>query len=398
MMPMVRRICAVAAVTMTLMLAASPSMALSSTPSSSSPASSTGKQRTTATSTRQPQDVDDVHFLNPSVGWASEDNSARLLMTTDGGAHWRDVSPPMLRQTGFVLARGLAGGAFLSPADFWVSVFDLGPDKSLPAFVFHTTDGGVRWARAGSFPASDDQTWLRFGDDRQGWAVVGHGQLMGIEAVTVYETTSSGRRWSVISRSSTPSAAGTPGGPSLYCDKSGLSLSGTEASPILWLTGASGGPPCVARSTDGGRRWTDVGLPNPSQTDGGEAWPPVFSSRSNGALAVWYGTAHGAVTAVYSTTSGGATWVEHRLPSAKPGPMDVVSSTTWFAASGKTLYRTTNGGARWSRVSASVNFGNYQSPNTLDFVNTVDGWAVVDGQVWHTTDGGHVWSSKGLPI
>jgi photosystem II stability/assembly factor-like uncharacterized protein len=104
MMRAVRKLGAIAAVAMTLILAASPSMASSSTPSSSPPASPTGKQATSATNTRQPQDVDDVYLLNPSVGWASEDNSARLLMTTDGGAHWRDVSPPMLRQTGFVLA------------------------------------------------------------------------------------------------------------------------------------------------------------------------------------------------------------------------------------------------------------------------------------------------------
>jgi photosystem II stability/assembly factor-like uncharacterized protein len=77
--------------------------------------------------------------------------------------------------------------------------------------------------------------------------------------------------------------------------------------------------------------------------------------------------------------------------------VDVVASTTWFAVTGTTIYRTTNGGASWSSVPASVNFGNYQSSNTLDFVNAADGWAVVGGQVWHTTDGGHMWSSKVLP-
>jgi photosystem II stability/assembly factor-like uncharacterized protein len=76
---------------------------------------------------------------------------------------------------------------------------------------------------------------------------------------------------------------------------------------------------------------------------------------------------------------------------------DVVSSTTWFAASGKTLYRTTNGGASWSSTPASVNFGNSQSSSTLDFVNTADGWAVVGGALWHTTDGGRAWVPQALP-
>ena len=151
MMPIVCKLGTVATVPMTLMVAASPSVASSSTPSSSPPASSTGKQTTTATKTRQPQDVDSVYFLTPRVGWASEDNSARLLMTTDGGASWRNVSPPMLRRAGFALASGLTGAAFLSPADFFVSVYDSGADEFLPVFRLHTTDSGRKWTEVGSF-------------------------------------------------------------------------------------------------------------------------------------------------------------------------------------------------------------------------------------------------------
>lgn len=100
------------------------------------------------------------------------------------------------------------------------------------------------------------------------------------------------------------------------------------------------------------------------------------------------------MTAVYSTTNGGKTWVEHRTPSGKPVLADVVSSTTWFAALGKTIYHTTNGGLSWSRIAASVNFGSYSGRGTLDFVNTEDGWTLLGDQVWHTTDGGHMWASE----
>jgi photosystem II stability/assembly factor-like uncharacterized protein len=75
----------------------------------------------------------------------------------------------------------------------------------------------------------------------------------------------------------------------------------------------------------------------------------------------------------------------------------VVSATTWFAAIGRTLYRTTDGGTSWSTIHASRNLGYDQSSNTLDFVSTGDGWAVLNGHVWHTTDGGHVWASEALP-
>jgi photosystem II stability/assembly factor-like uncharacterized protein len=100
---------------------------------------------------------------------------------------------------------------------------------------------------------------------------------------------------------------------------------------------------------------------------------------------------------VYSTTNGGRTWVEHRSPAANPALVAVVSATTWFAAINRTLYRTTDDGTGWSTVRASINFGGVQASNTLDFVNSVDGWAVRAGALWHTTDGGHIWVQEVLP-
>ncbi len=101
--------------------------------------------------------------------------------------------------------------------------------------------------------------------------------------------------------------------------------------------------------------------------------------------------------AIYSTTNAGKTWAEHRSPVAAPALVAVVSATTWFAAIDRTVYRTTDGGTSWSTVRGSLNFGGTQASNTLDFVNTVDGWAVRAGTLWHTTDGGHMWSSEVLP-
>ena len=373
-----RRLGLVAAVAMTLMLAASPSVA-SSTPH-------------TLTTAAQAQDVDGVYFLNSKVGWASVGNSARLLMTTDGGAHWRDVSPPMLRRKGFGLASGLAGADFLSPNDFFVSV------TSVPVFVSHTTDGGRKWTEVGSFPNGVGEAWVSFVNDRHGWVAIGNGAAGGSSSVTIYATMSGGAHWAVVSRSmSLGGKPGTPDNPG-GCHDTGLTWSGSLRAPVLWLTGGGNVAPCVLESTDGGRRWGSDHSLDPSAGWGGTAWSPVFSSGSDGTLAVWYGTAHRAVTAAYSTTNGGVTWVEHRPPSGKqPELVDVVSSTTWFAATGTTVYLTANGGASWSSAHASVNFGGSQSSKTLDFVNIVDGWAVLNGHVWHTTDGGRLWASEVLP-
>ncbi len=376
---------------LTLMLASSPSVASSST-SSTSAGRSTGKQATTAMDTRQAQDVDDVYFLTPNVGWASEDNPTRLLMTTDGGAHWRDVSPPMLQRKGFGLASALTGADFLSSSDFFVSVWHWGP-----VYLLHTTDGGRKWTEVWSFPNGVGEAWVSFLDNRLGWVAIGNGAAGGTSSVTIYATTDAGAHWAVVARS--PSLSGKPGTPDNPggCHDTGLTWSGSLRAPVLWLTGEGNVAPCVLESTDGGKRWGRAEVLDPSAGWGGTAWPPVFSSQSDGALAVWYGTPHEVVTAVYSTTNGGRTWAEHQAPSPKPGLVDVVSPTFWFAATGTTIYRTADAGTSCSSARVSLNFSNYQSSPTLDFVNAVDGWAVLGGALWHTTDEGRMWVHEGLP-
>ena len=234
---------------MTLMLASSPSVASSST-SSTSAGRSTGKQATTATNTRQAQDVDDVYFLTPKVGWASEDNPTRLLMTTDGGAHWRDVSPPMLQRKGFGLASALTGADFLSPTDFFVSLWHWGP-----VYLLHTTDGGRKWTEVGSFPNGVGEAWVSFLDNRQGWVAIGNGAAGGTSSVTIYATTDAGAHWAVVARS--PSLSGKPGTPDNPggCHDTGLTWSGSLRAPVLWLMGEGNVAPCVLESTDGGKRW-----------------------------------------------------------------------------------------------------------------------------------------------
>jgi photosystem II stability/assembly factor-like uncharacterized protein len=370
-------------VAMTMMLAASLSVA-SSTPR-------------TLTTAAQAQDVGAVYFLTPRVGWASVGNSARLLMTTDAGAHWRDVSPPMLKKKVVALANGVAGADFLSPSDFFVSVYESGSAEYVPVFLLHTTDSGRKWTEVGSFPRGAGTAWASFQNDRQGWVAVGNGAAGGAFTVTIYETTNGGAHWVMVSRSM--SLGGTPGTPDdpSGCGDTGLVAQGTMRAPVLWLTGYRAIAPCVMESTDGGRRWGQARLPGTSAATGGEAWPPVFSSESKGALAAWYGTDHGGVMAIYSTTNAGKTWAEHGSPAAAPALVAVVSATTWFAAIDRTVYRTTDGGTSWSTVRGSLNFGGTQASNTLDFVNTVDGWAVRAGTLWHTTDGGHMWASEVLP-
>ena len=360
----------------------------------------TTTQTTIATTILPRQDVDGVKFLNSRVGWATTQNHSRLFMTSDGGLHWRAISPPMLARKGMSLASGLSGASFISASDFYVSVYDASAAKLEPVLLFHTTDAGTHWTQAGSFPNFVDGTWVNFLNKRRGWVAVDNGEAGGSGSVTIYETTNGGRNWQMVSRSrSLTGAPGTPGNPGM-ADVTGLSVEGSSRSPILWLSGATTLTPYWVCSTDGGRRWTGCGggWVDPCKGSGGGAWPPVFSSRLSGALVASYGTPHTSVTAFFSTSDGGNTWVEHLPPAPTIGPMDVVSSTTWFAVVGKALYLTTNGGTTWSRVPNEKDLHGYSGTGSLDFVNTLDGWTILgSGRLWHTSDGGRAWKLELLP-
>ena len=161
-----------------------------------------------------PQDVDAVHFINSKVGWASEDNYTRLLMTTDGGTRWRVLSLPESLRKRLALTTGLVGATFLSPSDFWATADRLRRTSTFPdVFLFHTTDGGRNWVQAGSFP-NDEEAWVSFLNDQRGWVAVDNGEAGGSGSVSIYETTNGGRHWSLVSRSrSLTGAPGTPGNP-----------------------------------------------------------------------------------------------------------------------------------------------------------------------------------------
>jgi len=357
--------------------------------------STTSTIRATTHASTAVSDVDAVHFLSPSVGWFSADNQSRLLMTTDGGRHWVNISPPLLRLQGRTLAGGLSGGFFLSKSDFWVSVFNLGPDKVLPVEVLHTTNGGRSWTDSGSFPRDYGGAWLHFVSRSRGWLMVSHGAAADQEPVTLYETTTGGKRWSELARSSSTMAAGTPGAPSPGCDKTGISSSSHSS---VWISGYCNGAVDLQHSRDGGRVWHERALRATNRTIswGGYAYPPTFFTPSDGVLQAGLGTKSGTYDAIYTTKDGGIRWTVHRPPTATEGPMDVLSATTWFVAHGHTLYVTTNGGTSWTSVRSSISLSG-TGTDILDFLDATVGWTVTArGTLWHTTDGGRTWkpSSK----
>ncbi|MGH3244907.1 MAG: WD40/YVTN/BNR-like repeat-containing protein [Trebonia sp.] len=120
-----------------------------------------------------------VDFINGQHGWAV--GAATLLTTTDGGAHWRSLPEPcpvidsvhfISPTTGFAVAGSRGIGATTGPQP---------PDRG--GVVLTTSDGGRDWH---PLAAPADAQTVCFSDPRHGW--LGAAGLL-------YRTSDGGRDW-----------------------------------------------------------------------------------------------------------------------------------------------------------------------------------------------------------
>jgi photosystem II stability/assembly factor-like uncharacterized protein len=113
-----------------------------------------------------------------------------------------------------------------------------------------------------------------------------------------------------------------------------------------------------------------------------------------------HGVAGGERGVVFSTSDGGATWINRRSGSSTftYGMSALDLDHAWSANSfGEVLY-TTDGGARWNVVQA---YGQYSHMHAIDFADAQTGWVVGDaeqsrnyGVILRSSDGGANWSPQ----
>lgn len=116
-----------------------------------------------------------------------------------------------------------------------------------------------------------------------------------------------------------------------------------------------------------------------------------------------------AVQAYTKTTNGGKTWTRGYVTGAKGysfSNIEGISADLAFAAmfrpgaTGGAIFKTTNGGAQWSKITSGSIFTNAASfPNMVHMYNANEGWAMGDPvggyfEVYTTTDGGTTWSAR----
>lgn len=295
--------------------------------------------------------------------------------STDGGLNWRpksdyaaslaigcvtvDPSSPV----GGKSVRILAGTGEPNNSDSYYG-----------AGMLFSSDGGETWAQRGA------ATFVRAAFSTIAVDPANNQHLYAATDIGVYESTDEGVNWTQIE----PGICfdlivdwANPGNPELYVGKSGVG---------------------VRRSTDGGATWSTLGGGLPAS--GGRVALARAPSDANTLYAAF---ANGsALTGIFRTTDGGTNWTATAATPAGVGqagynlvlgvhPTD--ANTVLFGE--VSLWRTTNAGAAWARVSTGSP-GIHPDQHAVAFHPTNGNLVFVgnDGGVFYSTDGGVTYTHR----
>jgi photosystem II stability/assembly factor-like uncharacterized protein len=363
-----------------------------------------------------------VSMMSATSGWADIDQTGHPRHTTDGGAHWTDVSPPA------ALMGGISSDYFLDADHAWV--VDARWGSRVQLLTQRTIDGGRSWQQgagitfdvgASSGPDANAQGGLRldFLDPQHGWLFVGT-VLESTSPVSephrdaLYRTSDGGSHWRLVSTNAwsftpAPFTSGCPWGAPVF-----ISLTtGYMFSPDrTYETGKTSNCPLPNRTSmhvthDGGVTWQFQPLPAQFGTSPVLVLDaPDFVDQLHGFLVLQ--TQGG--SSLLATSDGGSSWEVRSLPG---GTSDL--SISWlddrngsafvFTPGTPTvpLYRTRDGGATWTPVLTNLVLATADGQiSDLYFVDVDTGFAFRrDAQsggyrlMLKTTDGGRTWMALG---
>ncbi|MDQ2759311.1 MAG: YCF48-related protein [Actinomycetota bacterium] len=358
--------------------------------------SSTQQQHTRPAHARggsPPYRVLDFSPLGAHTAWAVTNGNQRhdppqsVQRSSDGGAHWSNVTPPGLSRAGRTTE--ISSADFVNRMRAWVVY---GPSVGRQTLL-STSDGGRTWARVGRTPS---YCAVQFVNPVDGWCVEIDGAA-GSAGVAIYRTTTGGRSWREVSQTNVPSGKSTPNSIPFGCEKSVAFTSPTDGFAAS-VCNAGGG--YIYATTDGGARWHQrLAVPTPVDGKDGAGFTPVVASREQAAAGY---TVQGYKTTptssvVYHSTDGGARWRRVRPPGRPRGyAVDIVTPSVWRLVAGRTVLATDNAGRTWTRITANVKLS-----QNVSFTTTNVGWEGSSSgdsdNVLHTTDGGRHWTTIHVP-
>jgi photosystem II stability/assembly factor-like uncharacterized protein len=314
-----------------------------------------------------------VKMIDPNNGWA-----AGALRTTDGGAHWRDVSPPSLPNR-----QGDAPEFYLDLNHAWQ-----GQTFAGHVVIFMTADGGRTWHQGAAVPVkATDPTQLGsqlyFIDDQRGWLQTGS-SIACTEpcpgfgrpdpaAEGLYRTLDGGLHWTL---ESTGPGAAAPG-----CFFGGGMTFISAARGWIQLSCASAlgrsGLELLATS-DGGVTWRVQELATDSRCPCGLDNAPVFFDQQ-------YGFAQGhesdGTPLLLATTDGGNAW------SARPVPGE-------GSKGGILRLSFADASAGWAIVQVAKKGPIYPSPTCSSGYAYSPSECFPPPQMYRTVDGGRTWALR----
>ncbi len=353
-------------------------------------------------------------MFSPTTGWGL--GADAIVRTTDGGAHWTDVSPPGWAR-GYPYPLPPKSDFFLDSDRAWVTVVS----ATSPQIVFfRTTDGGRTWQQIASIVdaglISSLPLRLDFIDPLHGWFM---GPKPG-PALGLFSTDDGGEHWSPVAVHPGPQDSGCTGMTFISVNTGWIVCDWTftvgvpprdrsgpapAIPPMFSVTNGS----TLLVTHDGGVTWGDQLLPVPPRSYG-ELDTPVFFDQTNGIIELDLADPE----TLLVTSDGGASWRLRSLPGGPPsarGPADFVDATHGWVVAGPipevgknvpplSLYRTDDGGSSWVRVQADLPWlSNDSQFRQLYFVNKEIGFAVliapetgVPSELLKTTDGGQTWT------
>ncbi|WP_437100974.1 WD40/YVTN/BNR-like repeat-containing protein [Streptomyces sp. enrichment culture] len=259
-----------------------------------------------------------------------------VLRTTDGGASWRNVSPP-----------GAAGLEFRDVTAFDARravVLAIGAGEA--SRVYRTDDGGTTWTE--SFRNTDPRAFydcLAFFDRR-------HGLALGDPVdgrFRVLSTADGGRSWRLLP---------TEGMPPARDGEAGFAASGqclvASGPRDAWLATGGDGHARVLHSADRGLTWTAADTPVPAGDPARGVFALAFRDRAHGiAVGGDYRPGQRSPRSAAVTADGGRTWRPATTPppAYRSGAAWLPHSRTEALAVGPTgTDLTTDGGRTWRTV------------------------------------------------